>query len=507
MSEQQHRWSGENVAGRYLLGQYLGGTDHSAVFATEIVHARARQVAIKLIPAAEINTERQFARWKAISAITHANLLKILDYGKCELENAPYLFVVMEFADEDLADILPQRALSVDEARGMIEPVLETLTYLHEQKLVHTRVHPGNILATGDQIKLSSDSIVPQGESLGFTAIAEGFSPPEWKGSVATAPEDAWSLGATIIAALTQKAPILGENGEPNLPAGVVEPFASIGREALKQEPALRITLGGIRAKLNPATVPAPTPVVLEVPKAVAKEVSKIDPIAVPLSTVPPPAIAERRPSAPVRKPQTTDAGKRSYWLPVAGLVVVAVLLISVPKLFRHGTDAIPVDAATKTAPPEKQAPSADSSSKTSMTMPKKSAPSSTPALTRTSEVANPAPVPNARVPSKPALGSAAKGEVLDQVLPDVSDKARGTIQGRVRISVRVQVNAAGTVDSAVLDSPTSSKYFSDQAVKAAKRWQFSAPEVDGHSVASEWLLHFEFTSSATNVQSTQLTP
>ena len=96
---------------------------------------------------------------------------------------------------------------------------------------------------------------------------------------------------------------------------------------------------------------------------------------------------------------------------------------------------------------------------------------------------------------------------MLDQVLPDVSDKARGTIQGRVRISVRVQVNAAGTVDSAVLDSPTSSKYFSDQAVKAAKRWQFSAPEVDGHSVASEWLLHFEFTSSATNVQSTQLTP
>ncbi len=508
MSEQQHRWIGESVAGRYRLGKYLGGTDHGAVFATEIVHARTQQVAIKLIPAAGMDIDRQFARWKALSAIAHTNLLKVLDYGKCDLEGAPYLFVVMEHADEDLADILPHRALSAEEARGMIEPVLETLIFLHGQKLVHTRVHPGNILATGDQIKLSSDSIVPENEPIGFTARAEGFSPPEWKDGIATTAKDAWALGATMIAALTQKAPVFDENGEVALSAEVAEPFASIAREVLKNDPVRRITINGIRAKMNPVSVSAPAAVVSEAPKVVVKETAKIDPVAVPLSKVPP-TVLERRPSVAARVPQARDAGNRSYWMPIAGIVVVAaLLLISVPKLFRHEPAATPVDAAPKTTTVEAPAQSVDASSKTSMTMPKKSLPA--PVLTETSQPANPAnpvPTPAAKVASKSAEGNATRGDVLDQVLPDVSEKARGTIQGKVRISVRVQVNPAGSVDSAELDSPAASRYFSDQSIKAAKKWQFSAPEVEGHSVASEWVLHFEFTPAATTVQPKQVTP
>jgi TonB family protein len=95
----------------------------------------------------------------------------------------------------------------------------------------------------------------------------------------------------------------------------------------------------------------------------------------------------------------------------------------------------------------------------------------------------------------------------MDQVLPDVSGKARGTIRGRVRIAVRVHVNADGTVDSAELDAPSHSKYFAEQAIKAAKKWQFSAPEVGGRSVDSDWLLHFEITSSATHLTSKQVSP
>ena len=96
---------------------------------------------------------------------------------------------------------------------------------------------------------------------------------------------------------------------------------------------------------------------------------------------------------------------------------------------------------------------------------------------------------------------------MLDQVLPDVSDKARGTIQGKVRISLRLHVNAAGSVDSATLEPPAGSKYFSEQSIKAAKRWQFSAPEVGGRSLESDWLLYFEFTPSVTNVHATQVSP
>src|SRR5215467_13690092 len=371
MSEQQSRWTGENVAGRYLLGKYLGGTDHSAVFSTEIVHARSQQVAIKLIPAAGMDTELQLARWKSLSAISHPNLLKILDYGKCELEGALQLFVVMEYANEDLADILPERALNVEETRGMMEPLLETLAFLHGEKLVHTRLHPGNVLATGDQIKLSNDSIVPEGETIGFKPSAQKFSAPEAKDGVATATEDIWSFGATVVAALTQKAPVLGENGEATVPGDVPEPFLSICCEALKQDPTQRIPLAGIRARLNPASVAAAAPLAIEVSKT-----PPIDPVAVRLSTVAPPRVSERRRSVPGRAPQTPagEEGRRSYWLPIAALVVVAILLFSVPKLFRRApSGGSPVDAATNSLATEKNTAPKDAASKTSMTMPKKS--------------------------------------------------------------------------------------------------------------------------------------
>ena len=86
------------------------------------------------------------------------------------------------------------------------------------------------------------------------------------------------------------------------------------------------------------------------------------------------------------------------------------------------------------------------------------------------------------------------QGEVLDQVLPEASTNARSTIQGTVRVVVRVQVDAAGNVQEAELETPGPSKYFADRSLKAARKWQFAPPEEGGRSVPSEWLLRFEFT-------------
>jgi eukaryotic-like serine/threonine-protein kinase len=519
MSEQHRQLSGQSVAGRYLLGNYLGGTDHSAVFATEIIHARSQRVAIKLIPADGIVIGRQLARWKALSAISHPNLLKIVDYGKCDLPGGPYLYVVMEHADEDLADILPQRALNGEETRAMMEPVIETLAFLHEQNLVHTRLHPANILATGDQIKLSSDSIAPKGEGVGFSMKTEGFSPPEWGPSPASTAEDIWSLGATLIAALTQNPPLVAEDGVLQIPANLPDPFAGIVRESLKKDPAQRTTVLGIRARLNPSSAPPAAKPVVEVAKEPARkepariEPARIDPVAVPVSKVSPPAAAERRPPIPqVSRTRPSDDEKQSfvlpsYVLPIMAGVVVIILLFSLPKLFRQKSDAAPAEVATNSASVEKaSAPKTAPTSKATTSTPKKSA-SAAPAITETSQPAAPAPAPPVKTTNQPSGGNSTRGEVLDQVLPAVSDKARGTIHGTVRISVRAHVNPGGTVDSAALDAPAGSQYFSEQAIKAAKRWQFSAPEVAGRSVESDWLLRFEFTSSVTNVHATQVSP
>ncbi len=113
---------------------------------------------------------------------------------------------------------------------------------------------------------------------------------------------------------------------------------------------------------------------------------------------------------------------------------------------------------------------------------------------------------PSANAP-KPSTATPARGEVLDQVLPDVSEKARGTIQGKVRVTVRVHVEPAGNVSQAELDSPGPSKYFADLAVQAARRWEFTPPEVNGHSVPSDWRIRFEFSQTGTQAFPRQTAP
>jgi TonB family protein len=113
---------------------------------------------------------------------------------------------------------------------------------------------------------------------------------------------------------------------------------------------------------------------------------------------------------------------------------------------------------------------------------------------------------PSANAP-KPSAASPTHGEVLEQVLPDVSDKARGTIHGKVRVTVRVHVEPGGNVSQAELDSPGPSKYFADLALQSARRWEFTAPEVNGRSVPSDWLIRFEFSQSGTQVFPRQSAP
>lgn len=98
-------------------------------------------------------------------------------------------------------------------------------------------------------------------------------------------------------------------------------------------------------------------------------------------------------------------------------------------------------------------------------------------------------------------------GEVLNQVLPDVSDKARSTIWGTVRVAVKVHVDPIGNVAGAQLDSPGPSKFFADKALEAAKNWDFAPAKLDGHNVASDWVIKFHFTHSDIKAYPTEETP
>jgi TonB family protein len=524
MTETLKQWVGSVVDGKFALRDFLGETDRGAVFATELTAPSYKKAAIRFVPANARTAEMQLERWQAAAQLTHPNLLSIFHSGRCKLAGYDVLYLVTEYADENLSQVLPQRPLSAAEAKEMLDPVLDVLVFLHNKEFVHGNIKPANIHAIGDQLKLSADSLLPSAESKTPLRAAGPYDPPEFATEGLTPAGDVWSLGITLVEALTQQ--VLGytspETSEQAVPDSLPVPFLEIARHALRRDPRRRWSVGEIAARLNPVVVAAPVAA-----RAAAAGAMAVSPLRVPLSPVAPvPAAklppAESRPAG--QRPGTRSSNTLvlpSYVLPLAAVMVLIALIVVIPKILSRRPEA---STSTVAAPPRpKDQPAAtkpesntDAQAHTQKTTsPARQAPQRAteaalePASKKEAVAAPAAEKPVGDVSSRKSVSSSGspRGEVLDQVLPSVSEKARATIRGTVRINVRVHVDQAGNVSRAELDSPASSKYFSDAALEAARRWEFSPPDVGARSVPSEWVLHFEFKPSGTKVTPTQTSP
>lgn len=549
MSEASKQWEGQIVDGIFPLRQYLGGSDHSAVFLSEYSEGDPQKAAIKLSPADPASTDSRLSGWQRAAQLSHPNLLRLFRSGRCRIDGNDLLYLVMEFAEEDLSQILPQRALTPEETRDMLGPVLDALEYLHGKGFVHGDLKPANILATGDRLKLSSDAISKAGESKSVSRPPGAYDSPEAISGMLTPAADVWSLGMALVEVLTQHLPEWqpGPNVEPVVPASLPAPFLEIARECLRIEPQRRISVADIGVRMNSrtvaATASASASVSGSIPMSPAAIAGQVSPVALnPMASLPvPPRGAARMQNSPHRPPPYKDSGSRSRFivpLTVGALLFAAIL--TVPRLLTHRPEAQSTPTVASEKPPSRPAvqkrfesaapskpravskaepPTTETAKSVAPSMPKadqRTAPPAAPdSLKTTSDkeapppAASPAPRPATEEAAKPATAgiASAKGEVLDQVLPDVSQKARDTIHGRVRVSIKVHVDPSGGVSAAEFDSRGPSTFFADIALQAARKWAFTPPEVNGKSVASEWRLRFVFTQKDTKVTPVQTAP
>lgn len=434
-------WEGRVIEGKFPLRQWLGGSNHSAVFLTEFAEQPSQKAAIKLIPVDDGKAASQVARLQTTKKLAHPHLIRTWECGLCRVEGWSYLYVLMECADDDLSRILPERALETAEVSQLLPPVLDALSYLHKNGFVHGRVKPSNVLAAGDQLKLSSDQVAPAGQQDGHRR-RDAYDAPETAAGIISPAGDIWSVGVTLVAALTQNVTVAEAASPENrdLPETIPEPFRGIVRECLQLDPSRRGSLKEIQERMHPGPQFVP-----------------------PARSVPVPSV--RSVPAPLEQVAVTDSeGRRPMWIAAALVVIVLGILFAV-FYFRSGKTP-ETTAATNQPTTESNPPSA-------------------------------APAPQPVESSKP-VESAPKpevfaGKVVRQVLPDVPRSAQNTIRGTIKVLVRVQVDPSGRVTSAKFKSRGSSRYFADRALKAAQRWEFSAPEVGGRPTPSAWLLQFRF--------------
>ncbi|MGB9030702.1 MAG: TonB family protein [Acidobacteriaceae bacterium] len=248
---------GRIIDGRFTLLRWLGGTAESSVFLTELESDRGKRAALKFSPANAVDAEARVAQWTAARGLSHPALMRLFHAGRCTVDGVDLLYVVTEYAEEVLSEILRERPLTSGETSDMLVPVVDALSWLHERDLLHGHLQPSNIMVVDGRLKLSTDTLHAAGEPVRVSAGI--YDAPEVALGKMSAASDVWSLGMVLVEALTQQPPA-GErprNGNPVVPASIPPPFFGLARACLQADPGRRWTLSGIGSFLE---APAPKP-------------------------------------------------------------------------------------------------------------------------------------------------------------------------------------------------------------------------------------------------------
>lgn len=204
---------------RWRLLELLGTGGQAAVWLAED-RTLGQKVALKVLPADA--DERTRARWleevRQGRRLTHPNLIRIFDV----VEAGERPVAVMEFVSGGtLADrVVAGGAQPIEDVIQWTGEVLEVLTYLHENRIVHRDVKPSNLLVTEDgSIKLSDLGLVrslDRGSDLTRTLEGVGtprfMAPEQLRGDAPTPACDLYSLGVTMYQLLTGRLPFDGDS-------------------------------------------------------------------------------------------------------------------------------------------------------------------------------------------------------------------------------------------------------------------------------------------------------
>jgi hypothetical protein len=475
------KWESQVINGLFPLRRFLGRSNHSVVFLTEFRAQNLANAAIKIIPADPL-AETQLTRWRRAAGLSHPHLLRIFETGRCKLGGHPFLFVITEYAEQNLAQILPHRGLTSDEAREILGPTLDVLAFLHGENLVHGQLSPPNLLVVNDQLKLSSDAIRPMGEPKAALTKPSPYDAPESRNGAIGPAGDVWSLGATLMEALTQIPTGPHDDAEPQLPSSLPAAFAELVRHCLSNNPANRPTIAQLQAQLKPqAPTPAPDPSPYPGPApdlgpspdpapardadANATATASL-PDAIAQATVPPQAAATQpaEPSLPadVYRPATKEVPRRPAsppgsampgWLvpaAAAGTVALVVLWAAIRGFHSHAGPQPPI-------------------------------------------VAQPASRPSSAAAAQAAATPAPAAAVLHEEVPAISHRTRESIHGQIKVVVRVAVDRSGNVVGENIEARGSSRYFAHLAEDAAKKWKFAPAD---NQAPREWLVQFDYSRS-----------
>lgn len=139
--------------GGYIIMEILGRGGMATVY--RAFHPEEKKVvALKVIKSMDLNMrelflkrEKRFMREiKILSELHHPNIIHISDFGYDQEQNRIYL--AMDYIKGfDLSHLICwEGCLSLTEALGLTEKIIQAISYFHKKNIVHRDLKPANIL-------------------------------------------------------------------------------------------------------------------------------------------------------------------------------------------------------------------------------------------------------------------------------------------------------------------------------------------------------------------------
>jgi hypothetical protein len=155
-------YEGRTIADIFPLNKLIAPEGRSAFFST--TNGTGTPAVIRLIEA-HFDEADILDRWRQVSEIKQPNLVTLKKYGQTVVDGTPLVYALLETTDANLAEVLRERALTVEETNQVANSLVAALQALHSRNLIHEHIEPANVLAVGEVIKLRSDCIreAPEG--------------------------------------------------------------------------------------------------------------------------------------------------------------------------------------------------------------------------------------------------------------------------------------------------------------------------------------------------------